>query len=569
MRFDKARWLRGVRFDRRFAEVAAVSFLALLSSALGSYYATTNTDPHHWGFILGTALDFLHGRSLFDQVYIQYGAGQAMFFRLASILIPIDYTSIGVVTSVVYSLTLVLVYLAARALASPSIAAVVTGLVLVAHPFAVLPWPDYYAGFCLAAAVLLLALDNARGASQRSIAAGLALFLAFLFRSTYLLNFGAAAVVYLALSALRPSLRHRGVLRALVTFAAAVGLYLLALRLQGKLGLWYVETLGAASSIYRISPGGALGHFLRMFVPVYLDDQLLYPVIGLVALRGLLDFGSYLLEARSNPADESRGLLAFLGVLGAAGVAQGTVAFDFFRLVNACLPLLVVCAFCLHRARSPEGTTHRASRWSLVHMAGVGVAFCYLFTRFPNATFRHRLAPFDDRLLPAPAIRIFRGHRFAHQERAYYERLYRGLCVTSQGPIYNLSTDSTIPYLCQTPRNATGLPFWGPAMVRLHDRRAADELDACRFARDARVVAYDNVTACRDHLVLLDEFLVPPSVIFLGGHSVGVYSVRSPMPSLRPRSPLGDASPLSRVAPSKRSGTLAVRPPRVPRASRH
>src|SRR4029077_7827174 len=78
------------------------SCLSVVSIFLGTVYSIYNTDPFHWGFILGSALEFIHGKALFSEIYVQHGAGVPWLFKILGFVVPINNPTIGIITSVVY-----------------------------------------------------------------------------------------------------------------------------------------------------------------------------------------------------------------------------------------------------------------------------------------------------------------------------------------------------------------------------------------------------------------------------------------------------------------------------------
>ena len=174
MNFKAARLLRNL-------------YLAILVgtvATLGAVYAIHNTDPHHWGFVLGTTLDFIYGRELFTQVYVQYGVGIPLLFKAINFVWPITYTNIGFLTSAVYAATLGVIFLSIEKLSSTKYAVALTVIAFLFHPYAVFPWPDYYAGFFLALACYVLLPVSTTPTIRRDVLAGTLLFLAFFFRNT-------------------------------------------------------------------------------------------------------------------------------------------------------------------------------------------------------------------------------------------------------------------------------------------------------------------------------------------------------------------------------------------------
>jgi len=88
-------------------------FLSIFTSLiifLSNFFSIYNSDLHHWGFIASHALDYINGGKLFKEIFVQYGVGQLVFFKFINYFYEINFTSTGIITSIVYSLNLIIIY---------------------------------------------------------------------------------------------------------------------------------------------------------------------------------------------------------------------------------------------------------------------------------------------------------------------------------------------------------------------------------------------------------------------------------------------------------------------------
>ena len=461
---------RTARFLRGFYLFA----LAGTVVTLGAVYAIHNTDPHHWGFVLGTALDFIHGRELFTEVYVQYGAGLPLLFKAINSVWPITYTNIGFLTSAVYAATLVVLFLSVERLSSTTYAVLLTVVAFFFHPYAIFPWPDYYAGLCLILACYCLLPTTTESTKTRGLFAGVLLFLAFLFRNTYLFNLLAGAGAYFVLSLRHPRLKDARLTTAIATFLTLTALYFFFLAVQQKLHLWYRQDLGAATSTYAVGAPSVKTGLIRLFSPFdlwtlsFTAAWWINVYIFFAVVRGL---GSGV-----RPEPLSAGVTLFVAVLGLTGVVQGLMLYEPFRLQNASIPLYLGLAYLLSRRRTdgPKDTSRLDPAWVL---AALILAFAFrtesIFTGHAITTIWPLIEEPRDFLgkpLKGDAARttvyawsegipIFKGHRFLPDVQNYYRSLSSVLCA-SDNKIVNLTNDSMVPYLCPGPRNALYLPMY-------------------------------------------------------------------------------------------------------------
>jgi len=458
-------------------------YLATLTGAvavLGTIYAIHNTDFHHWGFVLGTALDFIHGRELFTQVYVQYGAGLLLLFDAINHVWPITYTSIGLLTSIVYAATLVVIFLSIEKLSSTKYAIALTIIAFLFHPYAIFPWPDYYAGFCLSLACYLLLPNGNAPTNTRDVIAGTLLFLAFLFRNTYLINLLAGASAYFALSLLYPKLKDTRATTAIAAFLVLVALYLCFLSVQGQLTFWYRENFGAATTLYGLG-GGSVGKLLlTLFSPYDIPTAAFTAALWVNVYIVVLILG----RARSTGALDpmGSGMTLFLVTLGAAGIAQALQFYEPFRLQNACSPLYLGVA-CFLSWHPPVQSPALRRPPAIFVLATLIVA---LACKAPNLFNGHALSTiwpliekprdfFNQPLQGAAArtttyawsegIPVFQGHRFLPDVQNYYRSLSNILCGSDK-KIVNLTNDSMVPYVCPGARNALYLPMYPYGMLQ-------------------------------------------------------------------------------------------------------
>jgi hypothetical protein len=486
--------------------------LVLTVTALGAVYAIHNTDPHHWGFILGTTLDYIYGRELFTQVYVQYGVGLPMLFKAMNFAWSITYTNIGFLTSVVYATTLGIIFFSIERLSSTKFAVALTIIAFLFHPYAIFPWPDYYAGFFLALACYVLLPVSTTTTTGRDVLAGILFFLAFLFRNTYLVNLLVGVGAYFALSLLFPKLKDTRLTTVVATFVVLVALYLGFLSIEGKLTFWYGQNFGAVTTAYEIGKGSTELWLLRVFAPNNIRS---------VAVTAALWVNAYVIflimrRARSSDTLEpmGSGMTLFVVVLGAAGAVQGLQFYEPFRLQNACSPLyLGIACFLSWR---PAGSAHEMRRppaiWVLATLIlAMGVEAPKLFNGQAHTTIWPLIEKPKDFLgkpLTGEAaktsayswsqgIPVFMGHRFVPDVQSYYQSLSDVLCKSDK-KIVNLTNDSMVPYVCSGPRNALYLPNYPFGLLGRISPAQLSKVERGEYGVDELVIADSTPPIAKD-----------------------------------------------------------------------
>jgi len=488
----------------KLIEWAFLFLCSIVVITLGVIHSIHGTDPHHWGFILANALDLAQGKVLFKETYVQYGLGQPFLYQFLSQFFPINFSTIGMITSVVYALHLGLIYAISRKIGGPLLAAFIYGVTFLIHTYSISPWPNYYAGVCLSSAILLLLQDQRVRLS--SILAGLFLFLAFFFRSTYLLSIVATTLVYLAVVLYAPNLRSKKVFTSLLTFYVGILIFAFILAFHGDLQLWYEQSIGSGTSVYAVGFHELLKSLRKAFWPVggYLPDHI-------VNTSFVIFFNTtayFLIRSVIRKIQPERTEYVFIALLGLAGLSQVVLSYEYFRLQNDCMPIFIITAVMMKDKLSKP-------KWRV----GLALYLFLLILRFPNGSI---LFPLYDGTLDSyqeTSIPIFKFHRFQPQVKSYYEGLAKLLCQDDR-KIINLTIDSTIPYLCSTPKNDLLLPLYNE-----------------RFFKNQQL-DYQNKWVVTDQLSKLDlasfdligEVIRPGSIRFFDASRVAVYLQRTPSP---------------------------------------
>ncbi|MEO8303019.1 MAG: hypothetical protein ABI724_02760 [Betaproteobacteria bacterium] len=518
-----------------------VAMLAALSALMGAVYSIYNSDAHHWGFILGTALDFIRGRSLFSEVFIQYGAGQPMLYSVLSHVMPINFSTIGFVVSVAYALTFAVLFLGLLELTSTVRAAAITTIAFLVHPFPSYPWPDYLAGLCLCVACYCM-IKRGGGSAIAAAASGLFLFLAFLFRNTYFVNVVAAMAAYVGLASISSRARSREIAVAIGVFALLTSGYFAFLYLQGNLGPWYRQNFALATATYGVGAVSVNTVLVSVLIPQDLKAWIFTSLIASnLAVLCMMTFGKddRSIGGRALPP----GVVIFVALLGMAGIVQGLQLYETFRLQNAgismylgfaclvslCVPsdaparrqfganltLVALVAFLLANFPARLDGENWSIVWPIVEAPPEGPEH-----RFSTANLLDRHSTLE--------IPIFRGHRFQADVKNYYEELTKYVC-DGRRRIVNLTSDSTIPYLCTGQENALNMPFYNSGLLATISPRNAEAINKGQFAADEVVVCDTNrgvfASPSSAGLELIGTAKRPASIRFLNPREVSVYRV--------------------------------------------
>ena len=477
-----------------------------IAIGLGSLYSIYNIDTHHWGFILGTATDFIQGKKLFTETYVQYGAGQPIFFMLMSYFFPITLTSIGIMTSSIYALTLLVLFYSILKISNQLIALIIMTFIFILHPYAIYPWPDYFAGFFLALSCLML--TGKKDSNEYGVAciSGLLLFISFIFRNTYLISIGASAFAYCALSLIFPRVREKRIFISISTFALCLIGYILFLNQRGDFHLWFNETINAGTSMY----GVGISHVIARLKEAYFPSGTINVLFSIFYF-----FGTYVLLSLFFKRKSFNGITLFFALIGLAGIVQVLLIYEMFRIQNACSPLYLVGAAVLYDLfPKPENFwSQKKLLYPLIWF------FIFFMLRFPHAT---SMFPFLDGRYSytESTIPVFKWHRFRVEVNEYYDELSKLIC-DGKSKIENHTMDSIIPYLCPDQKNALAIPFYYPEMLKIVNPEVVLTTDEFVVADVGTVIQAKPETK----LVEIGQVNRPDEVRFMNKGLVKVYRI--------------------------------------------
>jgi len=109
-----------------------------------------NIDSHHWGLMYAAALGIKKGLIAHSGVYLQYGILTSWFQALSFSVLGERLLSIGVVTGLFYSVTLLLSYRIFRLFLNYKNAFLAVLFLFLLHQYITYPWSSYinYTFFC-------------------------------------------------------------------------------------------------------------------------------------------------------------------------------------------------------------------------------------------------------------------------------------------------------------------------------------------------------------------------------------------------------------------------------------
>jgi hypothetical protein len=140
-----------------FVSYGLSGLVILLVMGISIWQGQYGTDPHHWGLMLGNAVDLQNGLLPYSEVFIQYGILTTLIQMIGLKLLGVNLLSLITVTAFFYALGLIAIQKIVEVLTgSKAIAIYALITCFLFHPLAIYPWSNYICFPFLMGGVLLL-----------------------------------------------------------------------------------------------------------------------------------------------------------------------------------------------------------------------------------------------------------------------------------------------------------------------------------------------------------------------------------------------------------------------------
>lgn len=516
------------------------SFLFFFIYNLSIIYSEYYSDLHHWGFIASTSLDFINGRLLFKEVLVHYGVGQLIFFDLINNFYKINFTSIGIVTSIIYYLNLLFLYLIVKKISNLYFAFILISAIFFVHPFIIYPWPDYMAGLCLTLFFYFTLFS-----SKLFLLSALFLFLSVLFRSTYIVGIFFSTIAYFFFTKFNKELYNNCLAKILLIFLSFLVIYLFYLFFNNNLSEWFLQSIGAIKNYVEVSQDPAFdfsdrfydkvasyvyNYFGSLFFSFFqLCKFIIKLLINILFPRTIEDFiffifyiinffFIYLFIIKKKYKhffsfnEPNNGTLFFFSLLGFFGVIQSLYAFNFLRNFNASSSVFFLSAFFFKNFLIKNSLKKNKIYIFLV------IFFLLLllinFFNLSKSIFKINKSSFQ-----SSSIQYFGNRKFAKEDLQYYSSLNYILCKDNK-KIFNFTLDYNLTYLCN---DKDFFHFVFTTWSRKKDSLVMKDFLAGRFEKNTIYIStlgpnFKNFRA--------DNIIIPPkSIVYFieRRHSLGMH----------------------------------------------
>ena len=414
----------------------------------GIKYTIYNQDYHHSFFILSMYIDSKNGFGYFDDIFLQYGPGQIILFNLIDLIFDINLISINNLNVILYSINFFVLFQIFKKISNEQISFLFIFIIFLIHPFSIYPWPDYLSGFCLSLFIYFFLKKNTKYAFLSSFF----LFLAFFFRSTYLINISLSVICFsLFLLILN---KNNPFKKEFFFFLLYSTTYLTILFLNESLVLWFNESLGIIGGYAQDTKHlelyekitnyfGNIG-FIFLKICYYFFRSLKnlldptnsnnYIFIFCIITNFIFIYKIFKSKIEMSLLEKKIFFISFLGMF---GFIQSLMLMEVFRNINATIGIFASCLFFLKKKK------YFINEYSKIIFISV---FIYLLILLNNFS----ISKYEKSEYEIYNNKYFTSAKKVKKEiKNYYNELESTICLIDNISLINTTNDFAIPYICK------------------------------------------------------------------------------------------------------------------------
>ena len=464
-------WIVGDKFNMAKKYKVIINFfiyLLILSSIyLGYNHGIYAQDYHHSFFILSSVIDYQNGLKLYEDIFLQYGPGQVIFFDILSNFVKINLVSISLITSIIYALNLFILFKIFKKFVSINISFFAILIIFLIHPYNIYPWPDYFSGFCITAFFYFLLNKDLR---LNYFLCSVFLFLAIFFRSTYLISILFSIISYSIL--LLVLNKNNSLKNAFIYFFSLIGIFFIILFYLGSLETWYDQSIGQIS-LYAGSTKhidlydkitsyiGEFG-FISLKIGYYFFNSVMnlfnvlnFKNIAFIFFIAVNFYYIFLIFIKKIKLTQENKKFIFISIIGLFGFIQALMLMEIFRIINSMVGIFIAGLFFLKN----EKINIFLKKNSKLILSILIIYSLLLITEFPfNKYKKDNYTDFDNK--------YFLNKKITPELRLYYTKLKDFICNKENVLISNISSDPVIPYLCKNKKIKVNISTLSPLFLK-------------------------------------------------------------------------------------------------------
>ena len=430
-----------------------VLLIIYFSLYLGITYSTYHTDPWHWGIVTGLAIDFINGFKLFKEIYVLYGPGIPVLLKIINFFYPINYYTVGVITSIIYCLNIIFIYLISKKISSKKNALIIVLIFFSFTHYPQTPWPDFYAGFCITLSIFFLSLYNDNKKITYILIASFLLALSITFRTTYLFSIIITMLIYVSFIKLSNINISNHIKKYFFFSMIFIALYIFLLVLNGNLKIWYTQGILISSQLikkyyfygYDVSYFYLILNFIYNFtIPKKIENFYFF----LLFVSNLIFTLLFIKKKLSRIKELEKNNIFLYLIFGIAGLIQSLYQSDIFRNAMSCVSIFFVFLYFLNKIKNKKIIFARFFILILLIPLFPKNSYDSTVNIFPTIGYVNKNSEHikNKNNFYLTDIKFFGKHEFDEETKNYYTEMKLLLCNFKT--IINYSVDRTLIYIC-------------------------------------------------------------------------------------------------------------------------
>lgn len=443
-----------------------VLIILAYSFYLSFIYSTYHIDPWHWGTITSEAVDYINGFKLFKDITLMYGPGMPILFKIINYIYPVNYFTVGIITSLFYIFNLFICYLILLKLSNKIISTILLFILFILNPYPQVPWSDYFAGTCLT--LFIYFLIDSKANNLKLYLSGFFLFLCVFFRNTYLISILPAILLFILLISFTNNKINQKILKIIYSFIFFLTFFFIILLLTQNLQLWFDQGIGRSKDYFQYDYS-LIFNPLTKFIYFLLIPKTLGNFLFLVIYIINFIFLNIIIFSKKNLSIKlNKEYLLILSSFGLFGVLQSFDQFEIWRNINGSICIFFVTAYILNYFKNRFVIS--------LNYFGIFILLFGIIFMTPNPFFNTKYSTLifptfghmdhkDFREIQSDPkkvywewkkyskndfktvdINFFNSHRFSEENIIYYQNMKNLIC--NYNKIINFTMDRTLAYIC-------------------------------------------------------------------------------------------------------------------------
>ena len=431
----------------KLVPIILVSFISTLSLILSIIASRLSTDSGDWGLQYASAIDIINGLSPYSESFNGYGILASLIHAAGLVLFGNNLVSLGIMTGVFYSLSLLLSYFLFNSFINQWLSCISVLLMFLIHEYIVYIWPNYIAYPFLLGSLLLITSPKPR--KIYFLLSGFLIGCSLLSRNTYFISILPAIYIYFFILAKskRSLLKRENFLFFNLGLSIPLLIFFGYLILNSSTSDWYEQTF-----LVFARPSYSLIELAKKIIVNLWGTNLGLKIYSFIFVNNLVILSLKICSLQKSEnnfrKDSSITLAALISIF---GYIQSLHIYEIFRLqtISALgIGILLYTLSKLAKLFKPQLRILLLMIPIIYLIISLSLKFQFVLTSSVPRPVRLELL-LTNRLREPQNIEILKNKLFSEEKARLYEDISHTLSLYSCQIDYlvNLTRNSLIPYL--------------------------------------------------------------------------------------------------------------------------